>query len=71
MTIPILASDPNNNLVTEAVDKARRRAYSERVDPLITEATLKRFIGEIEDADMLSNKAAEERASIQLEHPWP
>ncbi|KAA0014434.1 hypothetical protein F0A17_01935 [Billgrantia pellis] len=71
MSIPALFHDPDKSLAKIMVDRARRNAYSERVDPLLAEATIKQNLGEIEESDRLMSLALTEREEIQTEHPWP
>lgn len=56
---------------TERVEQSRREAYRERVDPLVNESTIKRAIGETQEADDLLAEAIAERETIQQEMPWP
>ena len=58
-------------MLTEVVNKSRRKAYSLRTDPLLNEARIKRLLGEEEEADSLEIKALEERLKIQEEFPYP
>lgn len=58
-------------LETESVEQARREAYRERVDPLVSESVLKRSQGLTSEADELLAAAIVQRQTIQGELPWP
>ena len=52
-------------------DAARRSAYTSKVDPLLSEAVVKRLLGDIEEAVALETKALALRLEIQTEYPFP
>lgn len=55
----------------EQVDDTRRRLYSEMVDPLMAEASVKEVLGKQQESALLTNQAIEARKKIQSENPYP
>ncbi|MGF1876657.1 hypothetical protein L4D77_15170 [Photobacterium frigidiphilum] len=53
------------------VDTLRRGLYVCVVDPLISEATIKRLLGDEETSLALETQAIAARTKIQAENPWP
>ena len=53
------------------VDKKRRQVYSNKTDPLLNEARIKRLLGEDEEADILEIEVLTLHAQIQTELPYP
>lgn len=56
--------------ITEC-DQQRLSEYQQKVDPLLSEAIIKRLMGNNLVADTLEQKALENRAKIQKAYPWP
>lgn len=54
---------------SEEIDALRRAAYSTDVDPLISESTIKRAIGDTAGADALLAQAIAAREAIQNRYP--
>lgn len=63
--------DKKYDFDVNAVNRIRRAQYSERVDPLMAEARIKRLQGFEENATELETQALQERANIQIEHSHP
>ncbi|ELE1937876.1 phage tail protein [Vibrio cholerae] len=55
----------------DQVDNLRRGLYFAMVDPLVSEANIKRLQGKEAEAIELERQAIAARAKIQLENPWP
>ncbi|MBG8954707.1 phage tail protein [Vibrio cholerae] len=53
------------------VDNLRRSLYFAMVDPLVSEANIKRLQGKEAEAIELERQAIAAREKIQLDHPWP
>ncbi|EGQ9962132.1 phage tail protein [Vibrio cholerae] len=53
------------------VDNLRRSLYFAMVDPLVSEANIKRLQGKEAEAIELERQAIAAREKIQLENPWP
>lgn len=53
------------------VDNLRRSLYFAMVDPLASEANIKRLQGKEAEAIELERQAIAAREKIQLDHPWP
>ncbi|HFG1885800.1 TPA: phage tail protein, partial [Vibrio cholerae] len=49
----------------------RRSLYFAMVDPLVSEANIKRLQGKEAEAIELERQAIAAREKIQLENPWP
>lgn len=56
---------------SDEVDTNRRAAYATDVDPLLAEATIKRAMGLVEQADALMAQAIAAREAIQVRYPKP
>ncbi|EJL6470711.1 phage tail protein [Vibrio cholerae] len=55
----------------DQVDNLRRHLYFTMVDPLVSEANIKRLQGKEAEAIELERQAIAAREKIQLDHPWP
>ncbi|ENM3818876.1 phage tail protein [Vibrio cholerae] len=55
----------------DQVDNLRRSLYFNMVDPLVSEANIKRLQGKEAEAIELERQAIAAREKIQLDHPWP
>lgn len=55
----------------DQVDNLRRHLYFTMVDPLVSEAKIKRLQGKEAEAIELERQAIAAREKIQLDHPWP
>ncbi|EOX3323599.1 phage tail protein [Vibrio cholerae] len=55
----------------DQVDNLRRGLYFAMVDPLVSEANIKRLQGKEAEAIELERQAIAAREKIQLENPWP
>lgn len=55
----------------DQVDNLRRHLYFTMVDPLVSEANIKRLQGKEAEAIELERQAIAAREKIQLENPWP
>ncbi|EOX1572434.1 phage tail protein [Vibrio cholerae] len=55
----------------DQVDNLRRSLYFAMVDPLVSEANIKRLQGKEAEAIELERQAIAAREKIQLDHPWP
>ncbi|EOX3345189.1 phage tail protein [Vibrio cholerae] len=55
----------------DQVDNLRRGLYFAMVDPLVSEANIKRLQGKEAEAIELERQAIAAREKIQLDHPWP
>ncbi|MGL4828883.1 MAG: hypothetical protein ACRCXG_06240 [Vibrio sp.] len=55
----------------DQVDNLRRHLYFTMVDPLVSEANIKRLQGKEIEAIELERQAIAAREKIQLDHPWP
>ncbi|EJH64588.1 hypothetical protein [Vibrio cholerae] len=55
----------------DQVDNMRRGLYFTMVDPLVSEANIKRLQGKEAEAIELERQAIAAREKIQLDHPWP
>ncbi len=55
----------------DQVDNLRRSLYFAMVDPLVSEANIKRLQGKEAEAIELEHQAIAAREKIQLENPWP
>ncbi|EGR1122857.1 phage tail protein [Vibrio cholerae] len=55
----------------DQVDNLRRSLYFAMVDPLVSEANIKRLQGKEAEAIELERQAIAAREKIQLENPWP
>lgn len=55
----------------EQVNSTRKALYLSDVDPLISEAQIKRLMGEEMKAQELEQQAIAKRAEIQAGNPWP
>ncbi|EGR1278526.1 phage tail protein [Vibrio cholerae] len=55
----------------DQVDNLRRGLYFTMVDPLVSEANIKRLQGKEAEAIELERQAIAAREKIQLDHPWP
>ncbi len=55
----------------DQVDNLRRHLYFTMVDPLVSEANIKRMQGKEIEAIELERQAIAAREKIQLENPWP
>lgn len=55
----------------DQVDNLRRHQYFIMVDPLVSEANIKRLQGKEAEAIELERQAIAAREKIQLDHPWP
>ncbi|EOW9372158.1 phage tail protein [Vibrio cholerae] len=55
----------------DQVDNLRRGLYFSMVDPLVSEANIKRLQGKEAEAIELERQAIAAREKIQLDHPWP
>ncbi|HDI3227971.1 TPA: phage tail protein [Vibrio cholerae] len=55
----------------DQVDNLRRHLYFTMVDPLVSEANMKRLQGKEAEAIELECQAIAAREKIQLENPWP
>ncbi|EIK2268871.1 phage tail protein [Vibrio cholerae] len=55
----------------DQVDNLRRHLYFTMVDPLVSEANIKRLQGKEAEAIELERQAIAARDKIQLENPWP
>ncbi|EMA3786680.1 phage tail protein [Vibrio cholerae] len=55
----------------DQVDNLRRHLYFIMVDPLVSEANLKRLQGKEAEAIELERQAIAAREKIQRDHPWP
>lgn len=55
----------------DQVDNLRRGLYFTMVDPLVSEANLKRMQEKEAEAIELERQAIAAREKIQLDHPWP
>ncbi|EGQ8314587.1 phage tail protein [Vibrio cholerae] len=55
----------------DQVDNLRRHLYFTMVDPLVSEANIKRLQGKEAEAIELEHQAIAAREKIQLDHPWP
>ncbi|EOG7734446.1 phage tail protein [Vibrio cholerae] len=55
----------------DQVDNLRRQLYFTMVDPLVSEANIKRLQGKEAEAIELERQAIAAREKIQLDHPWP
>lgn len=55
----------------DQVDNLRRHLYFAMVDPLVSEANIKRLQGKEAEAIELERQAIAAREKIQLENPWP
>ncbi|EPQ6833964.1 tetratricopeptide repeat protein [Vibrio cholerae] len=53
------------------VDNLRRSLYFAMVDPLVSEANIKRLQGKEAEAIELERQAIAAREKIQRDHPWP
>ncbi|MGL4223827.1 MAG: hypothetical protein ACRCSE_01590 [Vibrio sp.] len=63
----------SNQYIAEfyCVDDTRRGLYFSMVDPLVSEANIKRLQGKEVEAGDLEKQALAAREKIQLENPWP
>ena len=66
-------TNQNNKYIHEydQVDSTRRSLYSQRCDPLVSEANIKRLQGKEADAKVLEEQALAAWQNIHDEHPWP
>ncbi|EGR4245763.1 phage tail protein [Vibrio cholerae] len=55
----------------DQVDNLRRHLYFTMVDPLVSEASIKRLQGKEAEAIELERQAIAAREKIQRDHPWP
>ncbi|EGR2469193.1 tetratricopeptide repeat protein [Vibrio cholerae] len=55
----------------DQVDNLRRHLYFTMVDPLVSEANIKRMQGKEAEAIELERQAIAAREKIQRDHPWP
>lgn len=55
----------------DQVDNLRRHLYFTMVDPLVSEANIKRLQGKEAEAIELERQAIDARDKIQRDHPWP
>ncbi|ENB4393898.1 TPA: phage tail protein [Vibrio cholerae] len=55
----------------DQVDNLRRSLYFAMVDPLVSEANIKRLQGKEAEAIELERQAIAAREKIQRDHPWP
>ncbi len=55
----------------DQVDNLRRHLYFTMVDPLVSEANIKRMQGKEAEAIELERQAIAAREKIQIDHPWP
>ena len=55
----------------DRITDARRIDYAKKTDPLLNEASIKRLLGEDEEADALEIEALTLRENIQTEFPYP
>ncbi|EJL6421914.1 phage tail protein [Vibrio cholerae] len=55
----------------DQVDNLRRHLYFTMVDPLVSEANIKRLQGKEVEAIELERQAIAAREKIQRDHPWP
>ncbi|HDI3307409.1 TPA: phage tail protein [Vibrio cholerae] len=55
----------------DQVDNLRRGLYFAMVDPLVSEANIKRLQGKEAEALELEKQGLAAREKIQLDHPWP
>ena len=66
-------TNQNNKYIHEydQVDTTRRSLYSQRCDPLVSEANIKRLQGNEAEAEELEAQALAAWQNIHDEHPWP
>lgn len=64
-------NEDDGRLAFESVDDTRRNLYGRMVDPLLSEAAIKRIQGHNGEAQELELQALAARAKIQEETPYP
>ena len=68
---PTIAEFVPRQPTSDEVDTNRRAAYATDVDPLLSEATIKRAMGLVEQADALIAQAIAAREAIKIRYPKP